>query len=87
MENAITSHENEPGDPNAPDFIAWHVPGGGKRSRGKSRWTRIGAAWKHHDGKGINIQLDLIPTTGGRIILRCPKSADACEGQQLPLLC
>lgn len=79
MENAITSHENEPDDPNAPDYIAWHVSGGGRRSRDKSRWTRIGAAWKHRDGRGFNVQLELLPASGGRIVLRSPKSGDAAE--------
>lgn len=83
MEKTIITHENEPDDPNAPDYIAWHVSGSGRRSRGKSRWTRIGAAWMHRDGKGFNIQLDLIPASGGRIVLRSPKSGDDdAQGEQ-----
>jgi hypothetical protein len=67
-------HDHEQANPNAPDFVAWHVSGGGRRS--KPRWHRIGAAWMHRDGKGVNIQLDLLPACGGRIVLRSPKSHD-----------
>lgn len=54
-----------------PDFIAFHVRDG--EDKGKSYWTRIGAAWKHKDGEGLNLQLDLVPVAGGKIILRFPK--------------
>ena len=42
----------------APTHIAYHVKDG---SNDKSYWTRIGAAWMHKDGKGFNIQLELLP--------------------------
>ncbi len=32
-------------------------------------WTRIGSAWPHSDGKGFNIQIDVVPLDG-RITLR-----------------
>ena len=32
-------------------------------------WTKIGAAWPHADGKGLNIVLSALPVTG-RIVLR-----------------
>jgi hypothetical protein len=32
-------------------------------------WTRIGAAWPHKDGKGLNLVLSALPV-GGRIVLR-----------------
>ncbi len=50
------------------DFIAYHVR---NRDNKKSVWTRIGAAWKHADGKGFNIQFDVVPLDG-RITLRVP---------------
>lgn len=50
----------------APTLIAYHVAKRGK----DSFWTRIGAAWEHKDGEGFSIQLDLLPTDGGRIVLR-----------------
>jgi len=42
----------------------------------KSFWTRIGAAWDHDDGKGFTLQLDLVPVSGGRIVLRTPTEAE-----------
>jgi hypothetical protein len=49
----------------APALIAYHVP-----DRDKAPWTRIGAAWDHKDGEGFTLQLDLVPVTSGRIVLR-----------------
>ncbi|GGC12655.1 hypothetical protein GCM10011494_34370 [Novosphingobium endophyticum] len=49
----------------APALIAYHVP-----DREKAPWTRIGAAWDHKDGEGFTLQLDLVPVTTGRIVLR-----------------
>jgi len=51
-----------------PALIAYHVAERGE----KSFWTRIGAAWDHEDAKGLTIQLELMPMTGGRIVLREP---------------
>ena len=50
---------------NAPTHIAYQVRDG----KDKGFWTRIGAAWQHKDGKGFNIQLDVVPLDG-RIQLR-----------------
>ena len=33
-----------------PDYIVYFVP-----NRKNAFWTRIGAAWNHRDGKGLNI--------------------------------
>ncbi len=54
------------GKPNAPTHIAYHVRDTGD---GKGFWTRIGSAWTHKDGKGFNIQIDVVPLDG-RITLR-----------------
>ena len=64
---------------NQPALIAYHVPDTDKDK--KARWTRIGAAWAHNDGKGFNVTLDLIPTTTGRIVLRDyePKADEDAE--------
>lgn len=51
-----------------PALFAYHVAERGE----KKFWTRIGAAWDHEDGKGLTIQLDLVPANGGRIVLREP---------------
>lgn len=48
-----------------PAMIAYHVSGAEK-----AHWTRIGAAWDHKDGEGYTLQLDLLPMTKGRIVLR-----------------
>ncbi len=53
----------------APTYIAWHVTGDGDN---KAYWTRIGAAWPHQDGEGLTLHLDLVPVSGGRIVLRHP---------------
>jgi hypothetical protein len=46
----------------APTHIAYQVRDG---KSDKSYWTRIGAAWAHADGKGFNIQLEMVPLDGG----------------------
>ena len=52
-------------DQNSPAFMLWCVEGDGK----DARWTRIGAAWAHNDGKGFSVQLESVPLDG-RISLR-----------------
>ena len=52
-------------EPKLPDFHAWHVTNKGE----KGFWTKVGAAWPHHDGKGLSLQLDVMPMDG-RIVLR-----------------
>ena len=39
-------------------------------------WTRIGSAWPHKDGKGLNIVLQAVPTNG-RLVLREYTDEDA----------
>ncbi len=51
----------------APDFIAWHVVERGE----KTFWSKAGASWLHKDGKGMTLQLEVMPING-RIILRQP---------------
>ncbi len=55
-----------------PDYIAYNVVEG---SDDKKIWNRVGAAWTHGDGDGINIVLDSLPLSG-KISLRVPKSDD-----------
>ena len=45
----------------APTHIAYHVR---DREGQKGFWTRIGAAWAHADGKGFNVQLEVMPLDG-----------------------
>lgn len=49
-----------------PAYIAYHVR---DVKSDKGFFTRIGAAWPNADGKGFNIQLDVVPLDG-RITLR-----------------
>lgn len=49
-----------------PDFIAYNVR---DSQNEKGYWNKVGAAWQHHDGQGLDIQLESIPVDG-RITLR-----------------
>lgn len=64
--NRNHSRKEKAREAHPPKLIAYHVAARGE----KSFWTRIGAAWDHEDGKGLTIQLDLVPVNGGRIVLR-----------------
>jgi len=58
---------------NAPALIAFHVAPAPKGQ--KAVLMPIGAAMAHEDGEGFTLQLHLMPTTGGRIVLRTPPKA------------
>ena len=45
----------------------------------KAIWHELGAAWKHKDGKGFNLQFKALPLPGAQVVLREPKQADAGE--------
>ena len=56
-----------------PTHGVFHIRGEGKNAY----WTKIGAAWIHEDGEGLNLSLDFIPTDGsGRLVIRANKPAD-----------
>lgn len=42
----------------------------------KAFWTKIGAAWQHADGNGLNLTLSLLPLDG-RVVIRTAKAAEA----------
>ncbi len=49
-----------------PDFVAYSV----RETRdGKGHWNKVGAAWQHRDGQGMDIQLESLPLDG-RLTLR-----------------
>lgn len=50
---------------NSPAFVLWSVDGDGKGAR----WTHIGAAWPHQDGKGFNFRCNAFPIQG-RLVAR-----------------
>ena len=64
---ARTNTKSVDQQPKAPEFLAWHVTDKGE----KSFWNKVGAAWRHKDGKGFTLQLEVVPL-GGRIVLRQP---------------
>jgi hypothetical protein len=45
----------------------------------KSTWQEIGAAWKHKDGKGLNLQFNARPLEGAEIVLRIPSAKGKSE--------
>lgn len=59
--------ENTTHEAKAPEYLAWHVTQKGE----KSYWNKVGAAWKHKDGRGYTLQLETCPING-RIVLRQP---------------
>ncbi len=61
----------------SPDLVAYNVRNVEGREAGI--WTRCGAAWKHPNGEGFNVQLDTFPLDG-RLVLIKPKSKDDAEG-------
>lgn len=66
--NAANTNANDSKNASkAPTHIAYHVRD--SENGGKGFWTRIGAAWPNADGKGFNIQFDLVPLNG-RVTLR-----------------
>jgi hypothetical protein len=60
------SKKSENATPKSPSHVAYQVR---DREGQKGFWTRIGSVWPHGDGKGFNIQLDVVPLDG-RITLR-----------------
>lgn len=67
---------------NKPDMAVYFVTERGPDNDKRVFWAKIGAAWSHADGEGLNIALDLIPTdmTAGRIVVRAKKPEGATDG-------
>lgn len=56
-----------------PAYVAYSV-----RDRGPDKdaaWTRVGAAWEHRDGKGLDLQLEATPVDG-RVTMREQRKED-----------
>ena len=62
----MSDSNNQTATAKTPSHIAYHVR---DREGKKSVWTRIGSAWPHADGKGFNLQVELVPLDG-RISIR-----------------
>jgi len=71
-----TNEQKNTKEKKAPALIAYHVP-----ERDKAPWTRIGAAWDHKDGGGFTLQLELVPASSGRIVLRTFDPKEDKEGE------
>ena len=52
-----------------PDYAVYVVEGEGDNAY----WTKIGSAWNHKDGDGINVILTALPLNG-RLTIRKPKA-------------
>jgi hypothetical protein len=63
---------------NIPDFIVYGVT---QTEKGKRDiLTRIGAAWRHQKGDGINLNIRALPLNfEGKIVLFPPKAPEAVE--------
>ena len=61
----MSEHENG-NQGRKPDFVAYQV---NETQDGKGIWNRIGAAWKHRDGQGVELTLNSFPING-RVTLR-----------------
>ena len=68
--------ENTPN--NKPTHLAFQVQDVENGDESKGRWTEIGAAWMHQDGKGLSINLHSVPLNG-RIVLREPSEKPHIE--------
>jgi hypothetical protein len=65
---------------NTPDFIVYGVT---QQAGKKDILTRIGGAWKHQKGDGINLQIRALPLNfDGKIVLFTPKDDEATAAQQ-----
>ena len=69
----MSDQSNKPSNGNTPTYHAYHVR---DREGDSGFWTRIGSAWSHRDGKGINVLLDCTPIDG-RISLRLANETPA----------
>ena len=42
----------------------------------EATWHELGAAWKHKDGKGFNLQFKALPLPGAKVVLRFPLKSE-----------
>ncbi len=59
----------KPQKSNKPTHVAYVVEGEGD----SAFWTKVGAAWRHDDGEGLNITLTALPING-RLVIRKAKA-------------
>lgn len=61
-----------------PDFVVYVTREYGEGKDAKTFWSRVGAAWYHKKGKGLNIQLDALPVDGKLVLLE-PQAQEASD--------
>lgn len=59
-----------------PTHVVYMVEG----DKDKAFWTKVGSAWQHEKGDGLNIVLSAIPLTG-RLVIRKWEPKDHNEGK------
>jgi CHC2-type zinc finger protein len=64
-----------------PSHKAFVVEDRGEQSE-NAFWTRVGSAWPHKDGKGLNVQIAAGVAVSGRLVLREYTDDDAKEEEQ-----
>ena len=74
---AQTKTQNTTDKNKAPAYIAWNVTG----SDDKTFWQKIGACWPHQDGKGLSLQLEVLPING-RVVLRQPQGPSGVDSDK-----
>lgn len=52
----------------------------GDDRRRHRRWTKVGVAFPHRDGVGMNVVLDAIPLDGKLVVLTKPGDAEPADG-------
>jgi CHC2 zinc finger len=65
-----------------PTMKAFVVEDKEEGSEEKPFWTRVGSAWPHGDGKGLNIQIASGVSVSGRLVLREYTDKDAEEDEK-----
>jgi|KBSSwiStaDraftv2_1062776.scaffolds.fasta_scaffold44592_5 CHC2 zinc finger len=65
-----------------PSHKAFVVEDREEGSEEKPFWTRVGSAWPHKDGKGLNIQIASGVAVSGRVVLREYTDEDAKQEEQ-----
>jgi len=65
-----------------PSHKAFVVEDRGEGDKKDAFWTRVGSAWPHKDGKGLNVQLAPGVSVSGRLVLREYTDDDVKEEEQ-----
>ena len=61
---------------NQPTHLVYHVEE--REGNESNHWTKVGAMWPHKDGKGWNLQLDLLPIgSTGKLTIRVNEPREA----------